>query len=78
LLYLIVREGRIEKVHYETNGCPSAMACASMLCQLAAGRDVEKARTISANDLVLCLGGLPEGKGDCAARAANALKDALK
>lgn len=61
-IWLLVEEGKILKANYETNGCPSSIAAASALCELAIGRDVEKMKLVEARDLILFLGGLPEGK----------------
>lgn len=77
VLHLIVREGVIFKATYQTNGCPSSIAAASFLCQLAAGREVSRVLTLTDSELILAIGGLPDGKGDCATRAIAALKDAF-
>ena len=63
-LWLALEGDRIRHASFETYGCPSAIACGSMLTELVAGRTVEEALRLEANDLVLVLGGLPEGKGN--------------
>lgn len=78
VIHLRIAGGRIERAGYETNGCPSAIACASVLCQLATGREAARAGLIEPAELVLVMGGVPPGKEDCAERATRALKDALQ
>jgi NifU-like protein involved in Fe-S cluster formation len=77
ILRLIVGDGRILKAAYQTNGCPSSIASASVLCQLITGREVERVLRLDDKDLLAVLGGLPEGKSDCAERAVDALRNAL-
>ena len=62
---------------FQTFGCPSATACGSMICALITGREVEKAKLITAADLLLILGGLPEGKEFCTELAVNSLREAV-
>ena len=62
---------------YRTHGCPSSIASGSCLCDLVRGRSVERARLLTANDLRLVLGGLPEGKGHFADMAVQAMNQAL-
>lgn len=44
-----------------------------MVCELVTGRAVEKARLLTSQDLLLVLGGLPEGKEHFAGMAVAAL-----
>jgi NifU-like protein involved in Fe-S cluster formation len=77
-IWLKAKDGRITAATFETNGCPSSIACASMLCELAAGREIDKLGLIEANELIKILGGLPEGKEMYATLAVQALRTALK
>ena len=77
-LWLVVADGRIEQAAYQTYGCPSAVACASMTAELVKGRTLEEALRLDPGDLIVVLGGLPEGKGECARMAVSALRDALQ
>jgi nitrogen fixation NifU-like protein len=77
-LWIDVQSGRIARAAYKSNGCPAAMACGSMTCEIVRGRTVEEALRLERDDLIVILGGLPEGKGECAAHAIFALQDALK
>jgi NifU-like protein involved in Fe-S cluster formation len=63
---------------YQTYGCPAAMASGSITAQILRNRTVQQALLVTAKDIDLLLGGLPEGKGHCAQLAVDALQDALK
>lgn len=73
-IWLKVEGDLIAKAQYETNGCPSSVACASMLCELAMGREIEKVKTLEPKELILILGGLPEGKESYASLTVEAIK----
>jgi nitrogen fixation NifU-like protein len=77
ILWLEIKDEVIRAVAYQTYGCPAAMACGSITCALVKGRDVDEAMRLTAEDLIYVLGGLPEGKGECAKYAIVALRDAL-
>lgn len=76
-LWLIVEDGRIVDASYKTPGCPSSTACASVLCQLISGRDVQLCRMLTNADLLAVVGGLPEGKDYWIDHVMAALNDAL-
>ena len=76
-LWLVVEDGVILQAAFKTPGCPSSTASASMMCQLITGRTLEQAGQLTGQDLLVVLGGLPEGKEDHAFRSVKALADAL-
>jgi nitrogen fixation NifU-like protein len=77
-LFLQVLDNRVTQASFETYGCPAAVACGDLIAELAVGRDVSRLSTITPNDIMLILGGLPEGKEHCAEMAVTALKCALQ
>jgi len=77
-LWLIVDGDVIKQAAFKTPGCPSSTVSASVMCQLITGREVEKARLLTGDDLLVILGGLPEGKEDHAFRCIEALNAALE
>jgi NifU-like protein involved in Fe-S cluster formation len=77
-LWLKTKEGEIIQATYETNCCPSSMACSSALCELSVGRNMEIMMLLEANELVTYLGGLPEGKDHYADLAIQAMRDAIR
>ncbi|HLK13248.1 MAG TPA: iron-sulfur cluster assembly scaffold protein [Fimbriimonadaceae bacterium] len=76
-LWLVIEGNKIANAAYQTYGCPAAVACASMTCEIVRGRTVAQAESLEAEDLIVVLGGLPEGKEECARMAVAALKNAL-
>lgn len=77
-IWLDVQGGTIARAGYRTPGCPSSTAAASMTCQLAIGKATDWPSQLTSNDLMMILGGLPEGKGDYARMAVEALQHACE
>jgi len=75
-IWLRVEDGVIRQATFETHGCPSSVAASSVLCSLITGRDLIKAQTLSAPELIAVMGGIPEGKEIYAAMAIEALRKA--
>lgn len=76
-VWLLIEGQTITRANYATHGCMWSIACAGACAQLATGRTVEKAGLIESHDIDLVLGGIPDGKGDCADMAVKALHQAL-
>jgi len=58
-LTLRVTDGRIGEIRFLAQGCVPAIACASLLTELAQGRTILEARQLRREELVRALGGLP-------------------
>jgi len=76
-LWLRVLDSKIVQAGYETYGCPTAMACGSATCQLISGGPVERAKRVTEQDLLVVIGGVPEGKEHCPRLAIEALEKAI-
>lgn len=76
-IWMIIEGGSIKDASFECNGCPSMIAASSQITELIVGRTVSQAKLIEPRDLLIVLGGLPEGKEACANRAVDALAAAL-
>lgn len=76
-LWLIIDGDFIVRAGYECNGCPSSIAASSAVAEIVTGRTVAQARRLDAHDVLILLGGLPEGKGYYADLAVQALQSAL-
>ena len=76
-LWFMLDGERITRAAYSTYGCPSAIACASMAAQILTGRTVSQALLMTPQDLDVLLGGLPDGKGECAEMAIQSIRNAL-
>ncbi|MCJ7668950.1 MAG: iron-sulfur cluster assembly scaffold protein [Dehalococcoidia bacterium] len=75
---LKVKDGRVIKASFWTDGCGTTIASGSMVTELAKGKSVLEAQKITQQDVLGALGGLPEDNLHCALLAANTLKEAIK
>ena len=76
-IFLVVRDGLIQRACFETYGCIAAIAAGSLVTEWIAGMPVAEASLITTRELLNKLGGLPLGKENCAALAVEALGKAL-
>jgi nitrogen fixation NifU-like protein len=67
----------IADVSWETFGCTAAIATSSMVSDLAKGKTLDEAISISNRDVADELGGLPPVKMHCSGLAADALSEAI-
>jgi nitrogen fixation NifU-like protein len=77
-LTMKIAGGRIAEIRFRAKGCVPAMACGSLLTELAQGKTTEEAGQLSREDLVQAIGGLPEASGHASHLAIDALQAALK
>ena len=77
-LTMKITGGRIAEIRFRAKGCVPAMACGSLLTELAQGKTTEEAGQLSREDLVQAIGGLPEASGHASHLAIDALQAALK
>jgi len=69
---------RIADIQFLAKGCVPAMACASAITELAKGRTVTEAGSLSREDVLLKVGGVPQASQHAAALAIDALSAVLK
>jgi nitrogen fixation NifU-like protein len=77
-LSVIATSGRISDIRFRAKGCVPAMACGSLVTELASGMTVAEARAISKEAIVQRIGGLPEASGHAAQLAIDALQAVLQ
>jgi nitrogen fixation NifU-like protein len=73
-----VKDGRLSKIKFMTDGCASSIAAGSMATELAQGKKIEEAAEIGQQMILEALEGLPEESVHCALLASNTLKEAVK
>lgn len=78
IFYLLVLDGVIRDVGFQTYGCGPAIAAGSLLSELVKGLSLEDASRIDSPLLLERLGGLPLGKRHCADIAIAALADGIR
>ena len=78
LLMLRVAGGRIEEARWKSDGCAASIAASSLLSELARGKTIDEAASITREAVVEALGGLPLSKLHASVLAADALDLAIK
>jgi len=76
-IWLIVEGDVIAKAAFKCPGCPSSTAASGVLCALITGREIGNVLTLTEEDLMAVVGGLPDGKGHYVGRAIRAMQKAL-
>ncbi len=74
---LRVLAGRIEELKCLPNGCLYTIICASVMSELATGKDLESALLLQPVDIERVVGGLPNDHAHCARLAVNTLGEAI-
>jgi nitrogen fixation protein NifU and related proteins len=67
----------IAEVRFRAKGCVPAMACGSLLTVMVQGKTLREAGTLSREDLIRQIGGLPQASGHAGNLALDALKELL-
>lgn len=73
-----VQEGRISEIRFRAKGCVPAMACGSLITELAEGKTVAEAMSIRREDVAKAIGGLPEASCHAAQLAIDALQAVIE
>jgi len=77
-IYLKINNDVIEDIKFESYGCASNIATASIVTDLAKGKTLEEALSIKWTEAVQELGGLPPVKYHCSVLAVDGLRAAIK
>ena len=76
--YIKVADGRLVDVKLKTFGCAAAIACSSMASVLVKGKSIEKAYTLTREEVANALNGLPPEKMTCSNLAPDAIRAAIE
>ena len=76
-LSLRIIDDRIEAARFLAYGCPPTLACGSALAEMLEGMSLEEACTLTKEQIVNAVGGLPSRKHHAAALAIETLHSAL-
>ncbi len=76
-VYLRFEQNRVCEASFFSDGCGPSVVAGSVACELALGRDVENAVSVTGEEILAFLNGLPEDKEHCAFLAAQALQEAV-
>jgi nitrogen fixation NifU-like protein len=73
-----VRGGQIVDARFRARGCVAAIACGAQLVEMICEKSIHDACSLTREDLVAALDGLPETSMHASHLAIDALKEALK
>ena len=76
-LFAKVREGKIAEICFKAKGCVPAMACGSLITEMAKGKLPAEVNAVSREEVVEKIGGLPAGSGHAAQLAVDALRQLI-
>lgn len=77
-LWVMVRDGHVVDAAFKAQGCPAAIATSSFATEMLVGMDLERARSITREEIADALGGLPPSKIHCSVLASDAIRAALE
>ena len=72
-----VKDDVLEDIKFQTLGCGAAVATSSMVTEMAKGKKLDEALTITNKAVAEALGGLPPAKLHCSNLAADGLRAAI-
>ena len=76
-IFLRLVGGLVSDASFTTDGCGCSAVCASVACELAIGKELEKVVDVTGETILKVLGGLPEDDVHCAFLAAETLQEAI-
>jgi len=76
-LSLRIINDRIEAARFLAYGCPPTLACGSAIAEMIQGMTVDDATSLTKNEVVAAVGGLPSRKQHAASLAIETLRSAL-
>ncbi len=77
-LFIKVDDDKIVDAKFQTFGCGAAIAVSSMITEMAKGKTLEEALTITKEDVSDALDGVPPQKQHCSNLGADALHKAVE
>lgn len=77
-VFIRVENDIITDVKYQIRGCPASIAVASVMTELAIGKDLDEAMMLTDDDVVEALDGLPEEKLHCSVLGISGLRRAIQ
>jgi nitrogen fixation NifU-like protein len=76
--YIKVDDDKIADIKFKTFGCVAAISVSSMVSEMAMGKSLEEAKTITNKSVAKALDGLPKQKLHCSNLGAEALTKAIE
>ena len=76
-VYLKIKDNKIDDIKFMTFGCAAAIACASVVSELAKGKTLEEFSKVKRDDIISELGELPPHKKHCSSLAIETVNKAI-
>ena len=76
-IWIQVKNDKIINATFLTDGCGTSAASGSMVTEMAKGKSITQVQTITQDDVLSALNGLPEDSKHCALLASNTIKAAV-
>ncbi|WP_457572595.1 iron-sulfur cluster assembly scaffold protein [Desulfovulcanus sp.] len=76
-IFLRIENNLVKEASFLTDGCGPSVVSGDVACELAIGKSLEEAASISGEEILNKVGGLPEEKEHCAHLAAITLQEAI-
>jgi nitrogen fixation NifU-like protein len=76
--YIKVKDNKLDDVKFQTFGCVAAIAVSSIVSEMAKGKTLKEAKSITKKVVAESLDGLPKAKMHCSNLGAEALAKAIK
>ncbi|RJP68523.1 MAG: Fe-S cluster assembly scaffold protein NifU [Candidatus Abyssobacteria bacterium SURF_17] len=77
-IFIKVENDHLKEIKFKTFGCGAAIATSSIVTEMAKGKSLDEALTISNKAVAEALDGLPPQKMHCSNLAADALRAAIE
>ncbi len=77
VVYLQLDGNQISRAQFQSHGCGATIASGSVLTELVTGMTVRECQSLTPDELITALDGLPPDKRHCAGFAIGALRNAL-
>lgn len=77
-LFADIADGVIARIRFRAKGCVPAMACASAVTELVAGKSVAAAAQVTRDEIVRAVSSLPPASGHAAQLTWDALQELLR
>ncbi len=76
--YIKVKDDKLADVKFKTFGCVAAIAVSNIVSEMAKGKTLQEAKSITKKTVANALDGLPKEKMHCSNLGAKALAEAIK
>ena len=77
-VFIRVEDNKITDVKYQAKGCPAWIAVASVMTELAIGKNLDDALMLTDDDVLEALDGLPDDKLHCSVLGLTGLRKAIQ